>query len=366
VPASSGAPFERAEAPDTMDTPADRPEDRIEADSREPTSAELRAARRRAGEWNRGRKAESPSEIPVRGWKDIVWRVWGEFNRTRIMSVAAGVTFYVLLSIFPTIAALVSLYGFVADRALISRHLNLLSGFLPTAAIELLGTEVTRIAGQPEATLSGAFFFGLAVSLWSANAGMKGLFEAMNVVYGEDEKRSLLAVNILSLCCTLALIAFVLFTLAALVIAPLALRSLGFASSSETLLSLLRWPLLSVVVLLGLSALYRYGPSRHNAQWKWVTPGSVLATLLWLAGSGAFSWYVAHFGRYNLTYGSLGAAVAFMTWIWLSTIIILLGGQLNAEMEHQTSHDTTVGPTKPLGSRRAHMADTLGQGIGKT
>lgn len=342
------------------------PEDRIAADSREPTSAELGAAQRRAREGNRGRAAETPGDIPVRGWHDIIWRIWGEFHRTRIMSVAAGVTFYVLLSVFPTIAALVSLYGFVADRALIGRHLDLLAGFLPAAAIELIGGEITRIAGQPQATLSGAFFFGLAVSLWSANAGIKGLFEAMNVVYGEDEKRSLLALNVLSLCCTLGLIAFLLFTLAALVVAPLLLKSVGFTSSSETFLSLIRWPLLALVVLAGLSALYRYGPSRHNAQWKWVTLGSVLATFLWLAESGAFSWYVAQFERYNLTYGSLGAAVAFMTWIWLSTIIILLGGQLNAEMEHQTSHDTTVGATKPLGSRRAHMADTLGQGIGKT
>jgi membrane protein len=213
------------------------------------------------------------------------------------MSVAAGVTFYVLLSVFPTVAALVSVYGFVADRALIGRHLDLFAGFLPAAAIELIGGEITRIAGQPQATLSGAFFFGLAVSLWSANAGIKGLFEAMNVVYGEDEKRSLLAINVLSMCCTLGLIAFILFTLAALVVAPLLLKSVGFNSSGEALLSLLRWPILAVVVLSGLSALYRYGPSRQNAQWKWVTPGSVLATFLWLAESGAFSWYVAHFER---------------------------------------------------------------------
>jgi membrane protein len=164
----------------------------------------------------------------------------------------------------------------------------------------------------------------------------------------------------------MALIAFVLCALAAIVLVPLILTAVGFSGSTEMLLSFLRWPLLSLLVLFGLSALYRYGPSRQNAQWKWVTPGSVLATFLWLAESGAFSWYVAHFGRYNLTYGSLGAAVAFMTWIWLSTIIILLGGQVNAEMEHQTSHDTTVGPAQPLGSRRAHMADTLGQGIGKS
>lgn len=282
------------------------------------------------------------------------------------MSVAAGVTFYVLLSIFPAIAALVSLYGFFADRGMIAQHLNLLAGLLPAAALDLLGAEINRIAGQPEATLGTAFFFGLGVSLLSANAGMKGLFEAMNVVYGEDEKRSLLRLNGLAFCCTIGLILFFLIALAAVLVVPIILKSVGFADGDGVLLSLVRWPLLLVIVLSGLSALYRYGPSRHNAQWKWVTPGSLLATFLWLAESAIFSWYVAHFGNYNATYGSLGAAVAFMTWFWLSTIIILVGGQLNAEMEHQTLWDTTTGPIKPPGSREAHMADTLGQARGKS
>ncbi|SEF11405.1 membrane protein [Rhizobiales bacterium GAS191] len=331
------------------------------AESREPTFAELEASRRRAAEPNRGRRANTPGEIPARGWKDILWRSWDGFNKDRILSVAAGVTFYVLLALFPAVAALVSLYGLFADRSTIGENLNLLSGVLPEGALEIIGDQVSRIAGQKN-TLGLAFFGSLAISLWTANAGMKAMFEAMNVVYGEDEKRSFLALNLRSLSFTLAAIAFLLLALAAIVIVPIILNSIGFTTGGGQTLSLLRWPLLFIMVLLVLALLYRYGPSRRNAKWKWITGGSVLAAVLWLSGSLLFSWYVANFGNYNATYGSLGAAVGFMTWIWLSAIIVLLGGELNAEMEHQTAKDTTIGPAKPLGARGAHMADTVGKG----
>ncbi|SEF12303.1 membrane protein [Rhizobiales bacterium GAS191] len=329
-------------------------------DSREPTDAELNASRRRALETGRGRNAESPAGFPKTGWKDILWRTWGEFNKDRVLSVAAGVTFYALLALFPAIAAFVSLYGLFADRGTIGSHLDLLRGLLPGGALDIVGDQVNRIAQQKQGALGFAFFFSLAVSIWSANAGMKALFEAMNVVYEEDEKRSFIALNLRSLLFTLAAIAFLILAVAFIVVVPVILSYVGFATLSEKLLALLRWPLLLLVMLLGLAVLYRYGPSRRNAEWKWVTWGSVLAAGLWLAGSLLFSWYVANFGNYNATYGSLGAAIGFMTWIWLSTIIILLGGELNAEMEHQTARDTTVGEPKPLGARGAHMADTVG------
>jgi membrane protein len=308
------------------------------------------------GDERRKRQARYPDECGR-----ILWRTWEEFNKDRILSVAAGVTFYALLALFPAVAALVSLYGLFAERDTIGSHLNVLAGFLPSVAVEIIGSEVSRIAGQAESTLGTAFFFSLVVSLWTANAGMKGLFEAMNVVYEEDEKRSFIALNLRSLGFTVAAIVFVLLALAAIVIVPIVLNYVGFATIGEVVLSLLRWPVLLLIVLFGLAVLYRYGPSRRNAQWKWVTWGSVLSAILWLAASLLFSWYVANFGNYNTTYGSLGAAIGFMTWIWLSTIIILLGGELNAEMEHQTARDTTVGPSKPLGSRGAHMADTVGK-----
>jgi membrane protein len=231
---------------------------------------------------------------------------------------------------------------------------------LPDGALQIIGDQVTRIASQ-KSTLGFAFLGGLAISLWTANAGMKAMFEAMNVVYQEDEKRSFLELNLRTLGFTLGAIAFLLLALAAIVVVPIVLNYVGLQSGAELALSLLRWPLLFIVVLFALAVLYRYGPSRRNAQWKWITGGSLVAAILWLSGSLLFSWYVASFGNYNATYGSLGAAVGFMTWIWLSATIVLLGGEVNAEMEHQTAKDTTVGQPKPLGSRGAHMADTVGK-----
>jgi membrane protein len=337
---------------------AQTPEDA--AGSREPTSAELDVSRRRASEPNRGRRAKTPAEIPARGWKDVFWRTLKGFNSDRILSVAAGVAFYVLLAIFPAVAALVSLYGLFADRGTIGAHLVILSGVLPDGALQIIADQVTRIAGQ-KSGLGLAFFSGLAISLWTANAGMKALFDAMNVVYQEDEKRGFVMLNLRSLGFTLGAITFLLFALSAIVVVPIILNSIGFPSDSEETLSLLRWPILFIMTLFVLAMLYRYGPSRRQAKWKWITSGSVLAASLWLSGSLAFSWYVGNFGNYNATYGSLGAAVGFMTWIWLSATIVLLGGELNAEIEHQTARDTTIGRPKPLGERGAHMADTVGE-----
>jgi membrane protein len=330
------------------------------ADSREPTLGELEASRQRAFEPNRGRRASTPSEIPAKGWKDVLWRTWEGFNSDRILSVAAGVTFYALLALFPAVAALVSLYGLFADRATVGEHLSLLSGVLPEGALEIIGDQVTRIAGQ-KSNLGFAFFGGLLVSLWTANAGMKAMFEAMNVVYGEDEKRSFVTLNVRTLGFTLGAIGFLLLALTGIVVVPIILNYIGFPSGAEQAVSMLRWPILFVIALFVLAVLYRYGPSRRQARWKWITGGGVLAATLWLSGSLLFSWYVANFGNYNATYGSLGAVVGFMTWIWFSVTIVLLGGELNAEMEHQTAKDTTVGRPKPLGARGAHMADTVGK-----
>ena len=328
--------------------------------TREPTPAELVVSRRRAFEPNRGRRADTPVQIPARGWKDVLWRTWEGFNSDRILSVAGGVTFYVLLALFPAVAAIVSLYGLFAERGTIGTHLELLSGILPDGALQIVGDQVSRIAAQ-KSNLGFAFFAGLAISLWTANAGMKAMFDAMNVVYQEDEKRSFVALNLRSLGFTLGAIVFLLLALAAIIVVPIVLNYIGFPSGGERALSLLRWPILFIITLFALAVLYRFGPSRRQAKWRWITAGSVFASVLWLSGSVLFSWYVTNFGNYNATYGSLGAIVGFMTWIWLSATIVLLGGELNAEIEHQTAMDTTAGPPKPLGERGAHMADTVGE-----
>ncbi|MBA1159122.1 YihY/virulence factor BrkB family protein [Microvirga mediterraneensis] len=314
-----------------------------------------------AAEPGRGRQADTPAAIPAKGWKDILWRTYEEFGQDRLMSVAAGVTYYALLALFPALAALVSLYGLFADPATIRDNLVTLSSVLPGGAIDLIGEQVSRIASASGGALGLSFFVGLAVSLWSANAGMKAIFDALNIVYDEEEKRSFLWLNVQSLTFTLGAIAFLLLALAGIVILPVVLDFVGLRSSVEWLLSLMRWPILLAAVILGLAVLYRYGPSRDKARWTWVTPGSLVAAVLWLVASMLFSWYVANFGSYNETYGSLGAVIGFMTWIWISGVVVLLGAEINAEMEHQTAKDTTTGPDRPMGQRGATMADTLGQ-----
>ncbi len=313
-----------------------------------------------AAEKGRGRSADTPTEIPARGWKDILWRTYEEFGKDRVMSVAAGVTYYALLAVFPAIAALVSIYGLFADPATIQDHLNTLSGVLPGGALDIIREQVTRIASQGGGALGFGFIFGLVLSLWSANAGMKAVFDALNIVYDEEEKRSFFKLNLMSLSFTLGAIFFILFAIAGIIVLPILLDFLGLRQGLEWLLSLARWPILLIGVVFGLSLIYRFGPSRDKAEWKWVTPGGLVAAVLWLVVSMLFSWYVANFGSYNETYGSLGAVIGFMTWIWLSSIVVLVGAEINAEMEHQTAKDTTEGAHQPMGTRGAQMADTVG------
>ncbi|MFL4998997.1 MAG: YihY/virulence factor BrkB family protein, partial [Xanthobacteraceae bacterium] len=204
------------------------------------------------------------------------------------------------------------------------------------------------------------FAFGLGLAVWSANAGMKSVIDALNVVYDEKEKRSFIELNLLSLGFTVGAIAALLMAIGAVVVFPLVLAHFGFGDMSETLIGILRWPALLVLVLLGLAILYRFGPSRREPRWQWVSVGSLFAAIAWLAGSALFSWYLGTFAHYDETYGSLGAAIGLMMWMWLSVIVILVGAELNSEIEHQTARDSTVGVEKPLGTRGAAMADTVG------
>jgi membrane protein len=317
----------------------------------------LRVARR---EGDRGRAATKPSEIPARGWKDIVLRIYHNISDHRVIAIAAGVTFYVLLAIFPAIAALVSLYGLFADPKTIADHLASASSFLPGGAMDILGEQLQRLTAQPGGRLGLTFFSGLAISLWSANAGMKALFDALNIVYAEKEKRSFFKLNAVSLAFTVGGLIFALVAIGAVVVIPVLLNFIGLGKATELLINLGRWPVMFVAVALWVAVIYRYGPSRDTPQWRWVSWGSAFASLAWIVLSILFSWYAAHFGSYNKTYGSLGAAIGFMTWIWLSTIVVLLGAELDAEMEHQTARDTTTGAEQPLGTRGAAVADTVG------
>jgi membrane protein len=325
-------------------------------------SLEMRSMRGedRQGETGRGQSADTPSEIPVRGWKDIILRVYRGISDDRILLVAAGVTFYALLAIFPGIAALISIYGLYADPASVANHLDTMANVAPGGAIDLLREEMTRLASQGGATLGLSFLGSLAISLWTANSGVKAIFDALNIVYGEDEKRSFLKLNAITLFVTLGIVVFILLTLAAVIAVPVALTYIPLPEVTALAVKIGRWPTLFVLVTTALAVLYKYGPSRTEPRWRWVTWGSVSAAIVWLAASALFSWYVASFGSYNKTYGSLGAVIGFMTWIWISIIVVLVGAKLNAEMEHQTVQESTTGQPKPIGRRGARMADTVG------
>ena len=288
-------------------------------------------------------------------------RVYRGISENRILLVAAGVTFYALLAIFPGIAALISIYGLFADAASVADHLDTIAAVAPGGAIDVLREEMDRLASQGGATLGVSFMVSLAISLWTANSGIKAVFDALNIVYGEEEKRSFLKLNAVTLLVTLGIIAFILLTLAAIVAIPVALAFIPLPGMMAVVVKIGRWPVLFALVTIALAVLYKYGPSRTEPRWRWITWGSVSAAIVWLAASALFSWYVASFGSYNKTYGSLGAVIGFMTWIWISIIVVLVGAKLNAEMEHQTARESTTGPPKPLGRRGATMADTVGE-----
>lgn len=308
----------------------------------------------------RGRVAEAPTQIPYRGWRDILIRTFNEFFADRVLSLSAGVTFYTLLAIFPALAAFISLYGLFLDPASIQGQLEAASWFLPAGAIEVMRDQIARLLANGPSSLGLRFFFSLALALWSANAGTKAVIEALNIAYEEEERRSFVRLTLTTLGFTLAAILFAVVALAAVVALPLVLKVLYLPSGTEWLISLLRWPALAVVVAFVITVVYRFGPCRQRPQWRWVSMGSAVAAVLWLAASVGFSWYVSRVASYEQTYGSLGAVVGFMVWIWLSVTVVLLGAELNAEIEHQTALDTTTGPPLPMGARGAEMADTLG------
>jgi len=308
----------------------------------------------------RGRHALSPRSIPAKGWKDILWRTYEQLNEDRLLAVAAGVVFYGLLALFPTITALVSSYALFADAKTVNDHMAFLGSFLPEGSFSIIQDQVSRVLSKGDMKLGGAFLGSLLLAIWSANGGMKAIIDALNVVYDEKEKRGFFKLNAVSLAFTAGGVIGILFAIGLVVITPVALSVIGLGSASDALIRFGRWPVLGAILLLALAVLYRYAPSRRSPKWRWISVGSVVATITWMIGSGLLSFYLANFGHYDATYGSLGAAIALMTWMWMSTIVILFGAELNAEIEHQTIADSTSGSSKPLGRRGATMADTVG------
>jgi membrane protein len=311
-------------------------------------------------ETGRGRQARAPQQIPATGWRDVIWRTLREFMDDQIQTVAGSVAFSGIMALFPAMAAFVSLYGMFSDVGAARDHLALLAGFIPADALTFIGEQMVRIAQQKEASLSLTFIISLVLSLWSANAAMKALFAGLNIAYDETEKRSFIQKNLITLSFTIGAVLFMVVASVGVIVLPIVLQFFWLDAKSAFIVGL-RWPIMALVTMLALSIVYRYGPSREKAQWRWVTWGGALAALLWLGGSLLFSFYLAHFGHYNATYGSLGAIFGLFTWIWLSCVIVLLGAELNSEIEHQTAVDSTTGAPMPMGLRGATMADSLGK-----
>lgn len=307
----------------------------------------------------RGRLAAAPHRIPPLGWKDVAWRTWREVSDDKLTVVAGGITFYTLLALFPALGVFVSLYGLFADVAQVERQLFQLAAIIPPDVVKIVGEQMLRLAQQRPSTLSVAFVISLFLSVWSANAGMKSLFDGLNVAYDETEKRHFVSRTALTYVFTFGGLVFATTVTLILVAVPIVLRRMG-AEHFAVVWIPLRWLALFAVAAIAFAVVYRYGPCRALARWRWVTPGAAFSAAFWLLGSLGFSWYVNNIAHFDVTYGSLGAIIGFMMWIWFSVVVVLIGAELNAEIEHQTALDSTTGAPKPMGERGAAMADTVG------
>jgi membrane protein len=308
---------------------------------------------------DRGRTAQRPREIPLGGWKDVLVRTAGQIKSDDVSTQAAAVAFYAMLSSFPALIALVSIYGLIADPADVRSQLESLVQAMPADAGELIIKQLTTVARASTAGLQIGVIIGVAAAFWTASNGIRAMIKALNVAYDETETRTLIRLRVLAIVLTVLGVIAVVVMVGLIAGLPAVLdRTAGDVLQRAG--SILRWPLLALLILVGLAVLYRYGPDRRIAEWRWVSWGAIAAASVWLLASIGFSIYVNLLGSYNKTYGSLGAVIVLLLWLYLSAFAVLLGAELNAEMERQTMHDTTTGEDRPMGERDAYAADTLG------
>ena len=312
----------------------------------------------------RGRHADKPTEIPAKGWKDIALRLKGEIADDHVGLIAAGVAFYALMAIFPAITALMALSGLVLEPAEVTAQLEGLTQMIPEEAAQIILDQAVAVTGSEEGGLGVAFVIGILLAIYSASKGMGSLMEGLNVAYDEDETRGFVKRTLWTLGLTLFLIVGLILGLTATLAVPALLAVFTLPDWVEIVVALARWLLLALLTIAGLAVLYRFGPARDNAEWKWLTPGAILACIVWIVASIGFSVYVSNFSSYNESFGSMAGAIILLMWLWISAFIVLLGAELNAEIEAQTRKDTTVGPDAPMGERGAEKADKLGEAEG--
>ncbi len=308
-----------------------------------------------------GRTAEHPKQIPQRGWRDIVARVWQNLGRDNASLVAAGIGLNALLAVFPGLAVVISVYGMFSSPQEVANDLRPFLGVLPGDAAKLLLYQLQSMTTPADSTLGFGAVAASLVALWNSRQGMSALMTATNIAYNEPERRSFLRQIALSLAFSAGAMVIFVVMLVTGVAVPLVLRAVPIGQYATTALLVFRWVLLWLFAGLSLSIAYHYAPDRQPPKWRWVTWGSVIAATLWLLGSLAFAAYVQNFGSYGKTYGALGGVIVLLMWFYLAGFTIVLGAEINAEMEHQTAVDTTEGPPAPMGHRGAYVADTLGR-----
>jgi membrane protein len=282
-----------------------------------------------------GGGASTPWRIGARGWMQTLRRVRGEIKKDNLSLMAAGAAFFAFLAIFPALAAVFGIYGLVMDPAQVERQLAGLASVLPPSAAELLRQQMERLAAGSSRALGLGVLVALGVAVWSANRGMKGLVQAMNVAYNLHEHRGFVRRNAVTLAFTLVFVLGMVVVLALVALIPAILGRVGLGEAAQQTIDLLRWPTLAALVIVGLAALYRYGPYRENPHWSWVSPGAIAATVILLVASGLFSLYVSTFGNYTATYGSLAAVAILMLWLFIGAYSVLVGAEINAEAERQ-------------------------------
>ena len=290
--------------------------------------------RRRYGLAEMPEQRPKAPDSPKPGWRGLIQigrQTATQIGEDRVTAVAGGVTFFALLSLFPAITAFVSIYGLAADPARISAHMDMLAPLLPEGGVDIVRGQVEAIASTSGSALSVAGLFSLGLALYSANGGMKAMLSALNVALFQKETRGFVSLNLVAMCFTLGGLLMAALMLMSIAVIPILLQWLP--GQTDAMVAMLRWPILFALLVAGLAALYRWGPSRPErraAGPRPVLPGAVLAGIVLVGGSMLFSWYAANFGNYNQTYGTLGAVIALMMWMWLSASILLAGAELNA------------------------------------
>jgi len=308
-----------------------------------------------------GATADSPGEIPPRGWWQIARRGWQEASADQLPLLSAGVAFFGFLALFPTLIALTLVYGLAADPATISDQLDALGGTLPQDVRVLLEDQLRQLASAPAQGLGWGLALSLVIALWSASGGVGNLVTAINIAYDEERRRGFVAEKLVALGLTVGAVVFMALMVTMVAGLPVVLEWIGLTGGWRWLAEVLRWLLLATLMMFALAVLYRVAPDRTAPKFRWVSVGAAVATVLWLIGSAGFSLYVTWFGNYARTYGALAGVVVMLLWLWLTSYVLLLGAEINAEAEGQTSKDSTRGPDRPLGQRGAVKADSIPQ-----